>query len=100
MSRRIVCRKCGSTESWRPLHPEDVAMGFQQRFVTGKARKPAVHEIKTYVGGRLTNTEHLATIRCDHCGAAIRDGEKCVAISMWRDGQMGDWESEFMDVDV
>lgn len=94
MSRRITCVKC----SYGPMHPEDVANGFERRIVTGKARKPAVHQIKTYTDGKLTETETLATLVCDDCGAPIPDGNKCIAVSVWRGCELDAWESEFMEV--
>lgn len=95
MSRRIVCENCGK----EAMHPEDVANGWQRRFVQGKARKPAVHEVKIYTAGVLDTTESLPTLVCDNCGAPIPDGAPCVAITIWRDGGlMGQWEHEFMQL--
>lgn len=81
------------------MHPEDVANGWQRRFVCGVARKPAIHEVKIYTAGVLDTTESLPTLCCDNCGESIPDGTTCVAITMWRDGGLiGQWEYEFMQL--
>lgn len=94
MSRKIVCEKCGVL---KPMHPEDVAMGFhQRRVVIDRCVKPADLSVNIYENGQLTNVSHLASLMCDNCGTKIPDGQSVVAITMWRDEAEPDpWEHEY-----
>ena len=94
MSRRINCQACH--DKCRPMHSEDVAMGFHQRIVAIEAKKPEKHGLKIYGDGALEKEIELPTLECDSCGQPILDGTRCYAVTMWRgDDEIGLWEHEF-----
>jgi hypothetical protein len=83
------------------MHPEDVMMGFnRRRVVIERARKPQDHAISTFVGEslgamKLESVEQLASLVCDHCNEPIKDGSKCVAVTMWREQEPEPWENDY-----
>ena len=96
MTRTIICKACHAKQ--KPMHPEDVAMGFQRRTVQGLAKKPEVHGITILKGGKEVSREELTTLQCDHCGLAIPDGSPIAAVTMWRTEREGEplaWENDF-----
>lgn len=92
MIRKIYCEKCSVLLG--PLHPEDVADGWQIRQVNIKAKKPAEHFI-VLNGVR----EDLPVMLCDLCNGPIPDGSKAVAVTQWRGPEPARWESAFGEVD-
>lgn len=102
MTRRILCQSCYRKRG--PMHPEDVLMGWTQRFVRGKAHKPPEHNVKFYSGEnmeslKLTETRELSTLVCDTCNEPIPDSSEAVAITMWRpqvEAEPGEWEKEYL----
>lgn len=98
MSRRIVCKACCDKRG--PMHPEDVCAGFKRRIVLIKAKRPANHEVKFYIGDtleslKLDRTESLPSLMCDDCGLPINDGQDAAAITMWRGNEPAPWEKEY-----
>lgn len=96
MIRRIHCEACDKEA--RPMHPEDVAMGWKRRRVEIIAKKPAEHTVTTTVGGEKPVVANLPSIYCDQCGDPVKDGERAVAITEWqtsREGEPGPWEQEY-----
>lgn len=92
MSRRILCEKCGVL---KPMHPEDVATGWQRRCVNIWAKKPAVHEVK-FTANDKTETITLPSLVCDDCGTPIKDGDAAVAVTMWRgNDEPYNWEKDY-----
>lgn len=90
--RQILCRACGTKPIHHDQHPEDAAMGFRWRRVEiACVKKPDVHHIT--INGQ--DQPEMKTLLCDGCGEPIIDGSPAVAISQWRDGKMGLWESEY-----
>lgn len=91
MIRTIHCEKCGVL---KPMHPEDVAMGFLRRRLIFKGVKPADHAIT--VNGE--KQPQMSSLACDLCGQDIPDGSTVVATTMWqkdREGTPGIWETEY-----
>lgn len=94
MTRRINCeKKCGVT-NFVPLHPDDVADGWQIRYKNLVVKKPASHAINFITDGKV-RTEELPQMICDGCGAPMPDGTPAVAITMWRGTEPPIWETEF-----
>lgn len=93
MIRQLVCRECAAKVAG-PLHPEDLAQGFQRRvnYVTG--RTPPGHGIT--LNGEFFPLDNLC---CDHCNQNIT-GTICVAITDWRPDRENAriWETEFGQV--
>lgn len=87
-SRKIVCETCAPKRL--PMHPEDVANGFQRRCVELRARRPEGHGVR--IGGEFFPSRSLV---CDDCGQAIADGARVMAITMWRDIEPGPWEEDY-----
>ena len=82
------------------MHPEDVAMGFKRRRVELRAKKPDNLEVKFYSGNtmadlKLTETKVLKSLKCDGCGVPILDGEKAIAVTMWRGDEPAPWEQDY-----
>ena len=93
MIRKIHCQKCG-TKGFIPQDSRDKADGWKQRVVHLIAKKPSEHFV-TIKSAKTTERHDLPTMFCDSCGAPILDGEKCVAITMWRGDTPLIWENEF-----
>jgi|HubBroStandDraft_4_1064222.scaffolds.fasta_scaffold557507_1 hypothetical protein len=91
MSRRIYCNECHG--NWKP-HRQDVKEGWHYRTVFLSIKKPAVHTMTITTDG-TTKTSDVASVYCDLCGNAIPDGSIAMAITMWRENLIGDWEHEF-----
>lgn len=73
MTRNIVCADCN--KHYMPMHPEDVAAGWQRRFVD------------------LTIAGHLS---CDWCNRRLEPGAPTVAVTMWRDNiEPYTWETAY-----
>lgn len=87
MTRNLYCEKCKPG----PLHPEDVAIGWKQRTLTGFAKKPKEHFL-------LINGERhdLHSLICDQCGGEIKDGTKAIGVTMWRGEEPDTWEHEYL----
>lgn len=98
MSRKILCEKCGVL---KPMHPEDVLMGFKRRRVQiGLAKKPDGLDVKIYEDGKLTERKILRSLFCDNCGEPIADGAPAIAETFWRgEDEPAEWESEYMTAD-
>jgi hypothetical protein len=94
MSRRILCSSCD--DKWKP-HPQDVAEGWQYRVVHLVVKKPAKHVI-TVITDAGVKESPLPSILCDSCGEPINDGEIALAVTMWREGDMAEWEAAFGNV--
>lgn len=93
MSRRIYCQKCG--EKWKP-HAEDTRMGWQHRIVNLVAKAPDSHCIKVNnFDGVTLATQKLTALVCDLCGVHISDGSLTVAITMWREAEIAEWEGGY-----
>lgn len=88
MIQRIYCASCAEHAS--PLHAEDRANGWHQRKVEIIAKCPANHAI--IIGQEICN---LASMRCDLCSAEMPDGQKVVAVTMWRGQEPGPWEQQY-----
>lgn len=88
MIRRIYCEACAGNLS--PLHPEDVADGWQMRQVNIVAKKPEEHFI--VMNGVRRDVPVLV---CDLCNAPIIDGKKAVAVTQWRGTEPPNWEKEY-----
>lgn len=90
--RLLICPQCATAPYHVRQHPEDKAMGFRWRRVEiPHARKPDEH----YVTINGKRQPEMATLFCDACGEPILNGSPAVAISQWRDGELGDWEKEY-----
>lgn len=102
MTRIIICLACFKKRG--PMHHEDVVAGWTQRIVTGQAHKPAEHNVKFYEGKsldslKLTKTQELSSLVCDHCNTPIPDGTDAKAITMWRPSREVeplDWEKDYL----
>jgi len=92
MVRYLHCRACYDGRGFG-LHPEDKAMGFQERivFLSMNPKPPARHGLT--VDGVFEPMEHVI---CDHCSSSI-DGEIAVATTHWRAEQdePRDWETMY-----
>lgn len=96
MIRRIICEACDKT--MKPMHPEDVAEGWNRRRVSILAKKPEDLSITTMVVGTTPVVQNLPSIICDQCGEPVKDGEGAAAITEWqttREGEPGPWEQEY-----
>jgi hypothetical protein len=91
MSRRILCADCGS--KWK-RHPQDVADGWQYRVVHLTVKKPDEHGVTIITDDSVKRSE-LPSILCDTCGAVIADGSVALAVTMWREGEIGMWEGGY-----
>jgi hypothetical protein len=94
MIRKLHCEKCG-TKAYVPCDPEDYAAGWRVRAVWLKARKPEVHQIKVLTANQPAQVIDLPMLHCDHCNNEIKNGDRSVAITMWRGPEPRAWESEF-----
>lgn len=92
MSRRILCKTCGA--GWK-AHPQDVLDGWQYRVVNLVVKKPEKHQVSLIVERTLKSVSELPSIECDSCGEAIPDGSVARAVTMWRAGEILEWEGGF-----
>jgi len=69
--RSLYCEKCGPV---KPLHPEDVALGFKRR--------------------RVTIRQCAAGCVCDQCSRAL-EGSPAIAETIYQGAEPGNWEEEF-----
>lgn len=91
MSRRILCKECGA--KWKP-HPQDVRDGWQYRAVHLVVKKPDDHSMTLITDDAIT-TSKLPDIYCDSCGDAVPNGSVALAVTMWRDGEIAEWEGGY-----
>jgi len=88
--RKLLCPECGADQKAKPLHPEDAAMGFEQRFVDIQALKLPQHFGVTINGVfKLSNV-----VVCEGCNKELPVGSPAVAWSMAR-GIVSPWEHEY-----
>lgn len=107
MSRRILCQSCG--DKWKP-HPQDVREGWQYRVLHVSLKKPDDHSVQVVTDATADGLMDLITkgvpkcagkitplpsIYCDTCGEPIADGTVALAVTMWRDNPVGEWEHEY-----
>lgn len=45
--------------------------------------------------GTDTRRFDMDSLVCDHCNNQIKDGERCVAITLWRGDEPGQWEHKY-----
>lgn len=75
MTRKILCLSCGTL---KPMHPEDVLMGWHRRRVEIVSRM---------------------SVACDTCGSPCHDGAKCMCETMWRgEDEPEYWEAQYGDI--
>jgi hypothetical protein len=96
MITRIHCATCGPAGMVPLEDQEDIANGWQSRAVWLTAHKPDSHfiQITNSKTGEQTRTD-LPNLVYDGCNGIIADGDRCVAMTMWRGQTPPAWESQF-----
>lgn len=77
------------------MHPEDAELGFKIRKTRIAAVKAPPELCIKISDGVNEETIPVPELVCDHCNAALPDGSPAVAVSMWRDGELAEWEHEY-----
>lgn len=93
MISRLHCINCG-VAGFVPLPQEDINNGWQSRSKEIVARKPDDHNVELLSDSERTIIP-IPFLCCDSCNAQISNGDKAVAVTMWRGETPEPWESGF-----
>jgi|GEM_PF-6494166 hypothetical protein len=92
MSRKLLCPACALDYK---LHPQDEEDGFKMRRVDiASVKRPENLAIQVITAAEIRTTP-VPFLVCDFCNAKIGDGSPAVAITMWREEEPEEWESEY-----
>lgn len=93
MSRQLLCETCGAKHSG-PLCQEDMDDGIKSRTVRLLAKRPDNLNIEI-----ITDTSRqvipVTELVCDFCNDEIKDGQPCVALTLYQGDEPEAWESEY-----
>lgn len=108
MSQYLLCAACANEHHPKGAGIRQLFAASQMeraeygRLTAGIARRPTVKQRIVYINGVPQPCMDLDYYNCDLCGGKINPGDRCLAQTVWKEGDPvpADWEADYMDIDL